>query len=116
MDHGFQAEQPTIFLGTRGAATFDLVIEARSGGHHSGNWGGLLSDPAIQLAHALSTITSATGRINIEAWVPREIPPSVRRALAACEVQEDSGGPTIDHAWGEPGLTARRKGFRMVLV
>ena len=106
-----QAEQPTIFLGTRGAATFDLVIEARSGGHHSGNWGGLLSDPAIQLAHALSTITSATGRMNIEAWVPREIPPNVRRALAACEVQEDPDGPAIDHAWGEPGLTAAEKVF-----
>jgi acetylornithine deacetylase/succinyl-diaminopimelate desuccinylase-like protein len=106
-----QAERPTIFLGTRGAATFDLVVEARSGGHHSGNWGGLLSDPAIQLAHALSTITSPTGQINIPAWVPREIPLSVRRALAACEVREDPGGPAIDHGWGEPGLTAAEKVF-----
>jgi acetylornithine deacetylase/succinyl-diaminopimelate desuccinylase-like protein len=106
-----QADRPTIFLGSRGAATFDLTIEARSGGHHSGNWGGLLSDPAIQLAHALSSITSPTGQIAIDAWVPREIPPSVRRALATCDLGEDPEGPRVDPSWGEPGLTAAEKVF-----
>ena len=38
-------ERPDLSLGTRGALNFDLTIEAREGGHHSGNWGGLLSDP-----------------------------------------------------------------------
>ncbi|HST92116.1 MAG TPA: M20/M25/M40 family metallo-hydrolase, partial [Brevundimonas sp.] len=50
------AERPTVFLGSRGGVTFDLWIDAREGGHHSGNWGGLLSDPAIQLAHAIASI------------------------------------------------------------
>ena len=51
------ADRPTISLGTRGAYPIDIWIDAREGGHHSGNWGGLLSSPAIQLVHALSTIT-----------------------------------------------------------
>jgi len=56
------ADRPTISLGTRGAFPIDLWIDAREGGHHSGNWGGLLSSPAIQLVHALSTITGQIGR------------------------------------------------------
>lgn len=73
--------QPTIFLGSRGCITFDISITAREGAHHSGNWGGLLSDPAVQLAHALAAIVSSTGRILIPAWVPTELPESVRRVL-----------------------------------
>jgi len=57
------ADRPTLFLGSRGCAAFDVWIDARKGGHHSGNWGGLLSSPAIQLVHALSTITDPNGRI-----------------------------------------------------
>jgi len=30
---------------------FDLSVELRDGGHHSGNWGGLLANPGIILAH-----------------------------------------------------------------
>jgi acetylornithine deacetylase/succinyl-diaminopimelate desuccinylase-like protein len=58
-------ERPTIFLGSRGSMNFDLSIEARAGGHHSGNWGGLISNPGIQLAHAIASIVSPTGQIRI---------------------------------------------------
>ncbi|WP_046864830.1 M20 family metallopeptidase [Microvirga massiliensis] len=105
------AERPTIFLGSRGGVTFDLTIDARDGGHHSGNWGGLLSDPAIQLAHAISTIASPTGQIRIHEWVPKEVPASVRRVLADCEVDGGPDGPTIDPEWGEPGLTPAEQVF-----
>ena len=66
--------------------TFDLWIDAREGGHHSGNWGGLLSDPAIQLAHAIASIVGPTGQIRIPGWVPDAIPDNVRRVLADAEV------------------------------
>ncbi|PVE20880.1 hypothetical protein DC522_29705 [Microvirga sp. KLBC 81] len=105
------AERPTIFLGSRGGVTFDMSINARDGGHHSGNWGGLLSDPAIQLAHAIATIASPTGQIRIHEWVPKEVPASVRRVLADCEVDGGPNGPTIDPEWGEPGLTSAEQVF-----
>src|SRR5690606_18672292 len=47
------ADRPTVFLGSRGGFSFDLSIDARDGSHHSGNWGGLISNPGIQLAHAI---------------------------------------------------------------
>jgi acetylornithine deacetylase/succinyl-diaminopimelate desuccinylase-like protein len=105
------AERPTIFLGSRGGVTFDMSINARDGGHHSGNWGGLLSDPAIQLAHAIATIASPTGQIRIHEWVPKEVPASVRRALADCEVDGGPDGPTIEPEWGEPSLTPAEQVF-----
>ncbi len=105
------AERPTIFLGARGGVTFDLTINAREGGHHSGNWGGILSDPAIQLAHAIASITSPTGQIRIHEWVPKELPAAVRKALADCEIDGGPDGPTIDPEWGEPGLSPAEQVF-----
>jgi acetylornithine deacetylase/succinyl-diaminopimelate desuccinylase-like protein len=103
------SQRATIYLGTRGAYPIDLWIDARAGGHHSGNWGGLLSNPAIQLVHALSTITGPTGQLRIPEWVPDHIPDSVRRALADCEIKAEPGDPAIDPDWGEPGLTGAEK-------
>jgi acetylornithine deacetylase/succinyl-diaminopimelate desuccinylase-like protein len=104
-------ERPTIFLGSRGSMNFDLSIEARAGGHHSGNWGGLISNPGIQLAHAIASIVSPTGQIRIPEWVPAELPASVRRALADCEVDGGADGPDIEPWWGEPGLSPAERVF-----
>lgn len=95
---------PTVFLGGRGSVGFDLTCHPRIGAHHSGNWGGLLSNPAIRLAHALSTITDETGRILISEWTPDEIPGSVRAALKKITIEKNPGDPEIDDNWGEPGL------------
>lgn len=103
------AARPTIFLGNRGSYLINLWIDARDGGHHSGNWGGLLSNPAIQLAHAISTIVGPTGQVRIPEFVPDHIPASVRRVLEDCVVRSGPGEPAIDPNWGEPGLTLAEK-------
>ena len=105
------ADRPTVFLGARGFLTFDMWIDAREGGHHSGNWGGLLSDPAIGLAHAIASVVEPNGKIRIPEWLPQSIPDNVRRILADCEVESGAEGPKIDPGWGEPGLTAAEKVF-----
>jgi acetylornithine deacetylase/succinyl-diaminopimelate desuccinylase-like protein len=106
-----RSDRPTIFLGSRGALSFDLTIEARKGGHHSGNWGGLISNPGIQLSHAIASIVSATGQIRIHEWVPKELPAVVRTALADCEVDGGADGPEIESWWGEPGLSPAERVF-----
>jgi len=106
------AERPTIFLGSRGGVGFDMWIDAREGGQHSGNWGGLLSNPAVQLAHAIASLVGPTGQIRLPELVPAEIPASVRRVLADCEVVGGGpDGPEIEPWWGEPGLTPAEKVF-----
>ncbi len=102
-------ERANITLGNRGAINFDLVCELREGGHHSGNWGGLLANPGIILAHAIASITTAKGRIQIREWLPEPIPNSVRDALKDVTRQSDPGAPEMDPAWGEPHLTQPEK-------
>jgi acetylornithine deacetylase/succinyl-diaminopimelate desuccinylase-like protein len=104
-------ERPTIFLGARGAMNFDLVVDLREGGHHSGNWGGLLANPGVILAHALASITSDKGAIKIPEWKPAQMPNSVRMALADCTVEGGEDAPAIDPDWGEPGLTPSERVF-----
>ena len=55
-------EVPTIATGTRGTYHFDLVVDLRPGGVHSGHWGGLTTDPAVVLTHALGTIIDRQGK------------------------------------------------------
>ena len=54
-------DMPTIATGTRGTFHFDLVVDLRPGGVHSGHWGGLTTDPAVVLTHALGTIIDRNG-------------------------------------------------------
>ncbi|MEO8543760.1 MAG: M20 family metallopeptidase [Burkholderiaceae bacterium] len=104
-------DQPTIFLGSRGAANMDLVVDLREGGHHSGNWGGLIANPGIILAHALAAITGPKGEIRVPEWRPDSLTPSVRKALAGLEVDGGADGPQIDPDWGEAGLSPAERVF-----
>ena len=97
-------DRPTMTLGARGAENFDLVCDLRDGGHHSGNWGGALADPAAILAHAIATIVDPRGRIQVPEWRPTELSESMRDLLADIELDGGANGPTVDPDWGEPGL------------
>ncbi len=100
----------TIYGGSRGVFNFDLEVNLRKGAHHSGNWGGLLANPGIILAHAIASMVTSRGKILIPELVPQEIPEWVRESLAALDV-EDEEGLSIDHGWGEPGLSLAEKVF-----
>lgn len=103
-------QTPTIATGTRGTFHFDLAVKLRSGGIHSGHWGGLVRDPAIVLAHALATISDRKGRILVREWLPEGgVPTEIARALSGCEVRAGGDAATIDPDWGEPGLSAAEK-------
>ena len=105
------ADQPTLYLGTRGVYSFDLVCDLRSSGHHSGNWGGLIANPCVLLSHAIATLVASSGRIEVRDLVPQQIPASVRSALANCRVDAGPGGPVVDEWWGEPELSAAERVF-----
>ena len=98
-------ERPTIFLGARGCRNFELVLNCRDGGHHSGNWGGLLTNPGIVMAHALKSIVSPNGKILIEDWRPPPLSDAVRASLTDIAPSGGDDAPDIDPDWGEPGLS-----------
>ena len=103
------ADRPTLTLGARGGVTFELQVNLHEGAHHSGNWGGLIADPAIRLAHAIASITNATGRINIPEWLPPPTSDAVKESLIGIEVYGGENAPTINPRWGEPNLTPAEK-------
>ncbi len=103
-------EVPTIATGTRGTYHFDLVVDLRPGGVHSGHWGGLTTDPAVILSHALGTIIDRHGKILVRDWLPGNgVPAAVRAVLDGCPVGGGGEAARIDPNWGEPGLTPAEK-------
>ena len=104
----FRRDRPLIFTGNRGVINFDLSIDMREGGRHSGNWGGLIANPGTILAHALASLVGRNGRIQVPEVRPDGIPESVRNVLSDIDYS-DRGGAPIDPNWGEPGLTPAEK-------
>ena len=103
-------EVPTIATGTRGTYHFDLVVDVRPGGVHSGHWGGLTTDPAVILSHAIACIIDRHGKILVRDWLPRNgVSAAVRSVLDGCAVGGGGESATIDPGWGEPGLTPAEK-------
>ena len=104
------AATPTVFMGSRGAFNFTMTLELRDGGHHSGNWGGLLANPGVVLAHALASMIDERGEILVDGWKAEPLPDAVRAAIAELTVGTDPESPSIDD-WGEPGLTPEERVF-----
>lgn len=104
-------DRPTVFLGTRGAAAFTLRVPLRERSYHSGNWGGLLRNPATTLAAAIACLVDGRGEILVPGLRPPPIPANVRAALASIEVAGGPDDPAIDVDWGEPGLTPADRVF-----
>lgn len=101
-------DKPTLFMGSRGALNFELDVDLRDGGHHSGNWGGLISNAGTRLANALATLVGPKGEILLPELRPEAIPDSVRKVLSQVQVRggkDNGGGPDVEEDWGQPGLT-----------
>jgi acetylornithine deacetylase/succinyl-diaminopimelate desuccinylase-like protein len=105
------APTPTMFLGSRGGCNFDLTCHLRDGGHHSGNWGGLLRNPGVRLANAIACLVDERGAIRVPALLPDALPNSVRKALASVKLGGGPTDPEIDPDWGEPDLTPAERVF-----
>src|SRR5215831_938798 len=78
------AQRPTVYLGSRGSLNMNFTVDLREGAHHSGNWGGLLANPGVILAHALASIVTREGKVLVRELLPDRIPESVRKALRDC--------------------------------
>ena len=105
-------DTPATFGGARGAVEFDLICDLRESGHHSGNWGGLIANPGVLLANAISALVSADGRIAVPEFVSFSVSDPVRIALANVDIDPGPKAPTLDTDWwGEPNLTPAEKVF-----
>jgi acetylornithine deacetylase/succinyl-diaminopimelate desuccinylase-like protein len=102
---------PTLFMGSRGSMVCRLHVKCREDDRHSGNWGGVLRDPVVRLAHAIASVIDANGKILVPEWRPGTLTPSVRKALSHEAFEAAFEGAGIDRDWGEPGLTPAERLF-----
>src|SRR5207245_4417619 len=100
------ADRPTIFLGCRGGNRIHLDVNLREGGHHAGNWGVVLSNPATILASAIATLVDGKGRLLLDQLKPPRISNQVRAMLADVKIEPMSDEPALSENWGEEGLSA----------
>lgn len=103
------AATPTLFLGSRGAVQIELDVDLRPDSYHSGNWGGVIRNPATTLAGAIASLVDGHGRIQVPALLPPELPDPVRATLADITVAGGPGDPAPDENWGDTGLTAAER-------
>jgi acetylornithine deacetylase/succinyl-diaminopimelate desuccinylase-like protein len=103
------ADRPTIFLGCRGGIRIQLDVNLRDGGHHSGNWGGLLANPATILASAIASLVDGKGRLLLDELKPPRISNQVRAALADVKIEPIADEPALSENWGEEGLSAAER-------
>ena len=105
------AERPTLFLGSRGVVRLRLTVHLRDGAHHSGNWGGLISNAATVLSHAIACCIGRHGAVAVPGLRVVDIPQPVRDALADVVVAGGEGEPPVEPGWGEPSLSPAERVF-----
>jgi acetylornithine deacetylase/succinyl-diaminopimelate desuccinylase-like protein len=103
------ADRPTIFLGCRGGLRIHLDVNLRDGGHHSGNWGGVLANPATILANAIATLVDGHGRLKLEQLKPPRLTNQIRGFLNDVEIRPTADEPALSENWGEDGLSAAER-------
>src|SRR5258706_15542308 len=103
------ADRPTIFLGCRGGVRIHLDVNLRDGSHHSGNWGGVLANPATVLASAIATLVDGKGRLLLDQLKPPRISNQIRATLADVKIEPMSDEPALSENWGEEGLSAAER-------
>jgi acetylornithine deacetylase/succinyl-diaminopimelate desuccinylase-like protein len=100
------ADRPTVFLGCRGGIRIHLDVNLREGGHHSGNWGGVLANPATILCNAIASLVDGQGHLKLEALKPPRLTNQIRSFLADVEIRPLPEEPALSENWGEEGLSA----------
>jgi acetylornithine deacetylase/succinyl-diaminopimelate desuccinylase-like protein len=103
------ADRPTLFLGCRGGTRIHLDVNLRDGSHHSGNWGGVLANPATILASAIATLVDGQGRLLVDQLKPPRLSNQIRAALADVKIEPMPDEPALSDNWGEEGLSAAER-------
>jgi len=103
------ADRPTLFLGCRGGIRIHLDVNLREGAHHSGNWGGVLANPATILAAAITSLVDGHGRLQVEQLKPPRLSNQIRASLADVKIEPMPDEPALSENWGEEGLSAAER-------
>ncbi len=121
MDAGILGEyRPSITIGLRGLAYFELRVDGPSKDLHSGLYGGTVHNPAQALAELIAGMHDKNGKVTLPGFYEKvrklskkEHQDFARLPITGKEIKQQSGVPAL---WGEPDFTpAERLGARPTL-
>jgi acetylornithine deacetylase/succinyl-diaminopimelate desuccinylase-like protein len=117
---------PSLCVGLRGIAYFDVHLRALSMDAHSGSFGGGLCNPALALARMLASLHDADGRITVPGFYDKvrvltdaeraeiaSLPfdePGWLAAVGATAASGERGFSTLERVWTRPTLDANGLG------
>ena len=58
----------TIILGLRGICAFEITLKGANTGVHSGTFGGMLSNPAVELCKLISSLYDKEGKVTVKGF------------------------------------------------
>jgi len=120
-DTGMMAPDiPTITLGLRGVAHFELIIHGPKRDLHSGMFGGVVHNPAQVMCDVLSGMHNPDGSVALPGFYDkvRTLTKEEKEELARLPITDDTylQQTGIPKLWGEPGFTpVERIGARPTL-
>ncbi|WP_202913125.1 dipeptidase [Acuticoccus sediminis] len=104
----WRADLPTVNVGTRGNAGYEVTLRTAGKDLHSGRYGGAVPNALAEMARLLATLHDADGRIAVAGFHDdvREASAEERAAFAALPFDEAAWLAGIGaEAHGEPGFT-----------
>ena len=115
----FAPELPTICVGLRGIVYGELHVEGANHDLHSGVYGGAAPNPLQALAEIVTALKDRDGRIRIQGFYDRVVPPSPKereawarlpfnekeyteKEMGARELVGEPGIPLLERLWARP--------------
>lgn len=104
---------PSLTVGSRGLAGVEVAVKGANADLHSGMYGGAVANPAMALAHILSSLQAPSGEVLVEGFydgVP-ELTPELRDAVAAIPDQDDAELAELGLSswWGDEQFTPQER-------
>ncbi len=126
----FAPDLPTICVGLRGMAYYELIVEGANHDLHSGIYGGAAPNPIMAIAEILTALKDREGRLKIPGFYDKVAEPSrkereawgrlpfnekeyTEQEMGARELVGEPGIPVLERTWARPTLEVHgiRGGF-----
>lgn len=126
----FAPELPTICVGLRGLAYYELTVQGADHDLHSGIYGGAAPNPIMAIAEILTALKDRDGHLQIPGFYDKVVPPSAKereawsrlpfdekeyteKEMGARELVGEPEVPLFERTWARPTLEVHgiRGGF-----
>ncbi|GAB7386869.1 dipeptidase [Bacillaceae bacterium] len=102
--------QPALCYGLRGLCALQIDVQGPISDLHSGLYGGAVQNPLHALAELLASLHDREGRVAVEGFYDRVLPPSEEERRAFKELAQDEDALrkelAVPELFGEKGFTA----------